>query len=351
MNSKEDRVRLFITGGNGYIGSFLIEYLSNVCPKWFIYSYDLVNGDDILDYENLVTKMEEVSPSVVIHLAACSSVYKCNEDPEFAFRTNGLGTRNVLMAMKVCGCNNIIYSSTCAVYGSPTALPVIESDKFYGRLSHYALSKLMGEHVIFSLSENYLIFRLFNVVGGFQRPGNDRLFGALSTSKSIVIYGDDYPTQDGTCVRDYVSLLDVSNAFYSGIMKLVGFEESHLFYPSPRLLCPSSSFSSSFPERECLNSIRIWKWRIREVINICSGDPWSVKEIIDQWNNIIIDPKNPMVVHYEYGSRREGDIPKIYGSSNKASIILDWKSKDTLFDIIMDCKKDLISRKKGKVCV
>jgi len=246
--------------------------------------YDIVEGDDIMDINNLTFSMLKFQPTIVIHLAALSSVTACNEDVKKAIKINGIGTRNVLNAMKLSGCNNIIYASTSAVYGDNAQLPYTESDNTKP-CSNYGISKLLGEDVIYNYFDlqmndgSYLIYRMFNVIGtsGFKaldhiinleqspivleassdkivvsdrKPHNcDRLFASLE-SGNIIIYGRDYPTLDGTCERDYIALKDICLAYISGINMI------------------------------------LQKNRVREIINICTEIKKSVIDIIEIWNNI-----------------------------------------------------------------
>jgi len=317
---------ILITGHRGYIGSALVNFLSgsNFINK--IVGYDLVDGNDILDYPNLLQTFKNNEINIVVHLAAISSVSACNDNAKAAMKTNSTGTNNVLRAMKESGCKNIIYASTSSVYGNNPVTPYTEEMK-PDPCSPYGITKLWGEFAIqnhFNMQKNrgnYFIFRMFNVVGTCgnyeidmkSHPGYDRLFGALQ-SGYMTIYGNDYNTMDGTCERDYVSLKDVCAAYLSGIKVLV------------------------------LTN------RYREIINICTGVPVSVKTIIDKWNciseYIACDRDNYKncaqlnTVEYDYGSRRAGDPEKVYGANRKANMILDWKFQRKIEHIIREIAYD-----------
>ena len=307
--------KILITGSSGYIGSALFKNLEEKGIK--VVGYDIIEGEDIMDKKKLTRKMKEVNPDIVIHLAALSSVTACNEDINKAIMYNGVGTRNVLDAMKKCGCNKIIYAGTSSVYGNcdKIYLPYTEESKI-GASSAYGLTKLIGELVIFNHFNNkenpgsYLIYRMFNVVGssGYDEidrtsnPGYDRLFSALESGK-IIIYGNDYQTYDGTCLRDYVALKDICTAFIKGI--------------------------------------EILKYRkdLKEIINICSGSPCSVDLIVNIWNVYSKKHKLPHI-QKTYGKRREGDPAIVYGSNHKAKRILDWEPVRKIKDIIIDLAND-----------
>ena len=299
-------MRVFVTGNRGYIGSALVESLKNITFIKDIVGYDLVEGDDICDLENLENKMMDANPDVVIHLAAASSVSECNENPKKAFKVNALGTRNVLNAMNKCGCQNIIYASTSSVYNYKNELPLKE-DGNLSPSSVYGITKLMGEQMIYENYEikgrpgNYIIFRMFNVVGktGFEKLdkdlnlGYDRIFSALESGK-FTIYGKDYPTRDGTCERDYVSVRDICVAYVRGIIYVMEGEGR------------------------------------RQILNLSTGVGISVLELIKKWE------KYNCGVKYGYGERREGDPPRIYGSTKLAHKILYWEAINDIDKIIAE---------------
>lgn len=299
--------KIFITGHRGYIGSALYRKLK---PKFYVKGYDIIDGFDIMDYQLLVSTMKSFNPDIVIHLAALSSVTACNEDIHKAIMYNAIGTKNVLDAMIESRCNNIIYASTSSVYGDNsyyTKNPFTE----YSLLrpcSPYGLSKLLGEHIIYNhfnnkgLTGNYFIYRMFNVVGNYGTKNTasacDRLFAALK-SGNVIIYGNTYPTFDGTCERDYISLMDVCNAFTKGIEILISQHQK------------------------------------QEILNICTGHSWSVKSLVNKWNKISEHHSVIDNVKFCYGPKREGDPAIVYGSNRKAKNILDWKPSQKMEDIIL----------------
>ena len=321
-------INVLITGACGYIGSSLIEYLNQTTFINKVIEYDITNGNDILDFSSLTNILISNNINIVIHLAALSSVSACNNDPSLALKINRDGTNNILNAMKKSGCKHIIYASTSSIYGNNEHLPYTE-DMTPSPCSSYGSSKLLGEQTIYDHYAtqpddcNYLIFRMFNVVGtsGFPHidstlnPGYDRLFGALE-SGHITIYGNDYDTIDKTCERDYVSLKDVCQAYILGI--------------------------------NCILSHK----HIREIINISTCNPISVKQIITIWNKISTSiPTNPTIVQnyyplpyvkYTYGTKRDGDPSRVYGSNAKAKRVLNWtpdrKIEDIILDLVMDKK-------------
>ena len=300
-------ISVLVTGGCGYIGAALMKYLRRDLEIKNVISYDIVQGDNILNYEALVSRIRDHKINVVVHLAALSSVSACNEKPKTAKDINGLGTGVVVSAMAEAGCQNIIYASTSSVYGNSDIVPYTEDMK-PAPCSVYGSSKLLGEGVIHDYHlGNYLIFRLFNVVGtsGFHdldmktNAGYDRIFGALM-SGHVTIYGNDYITADGTCERDYVSLKDVCQAFILGIKAITT-------QPSLRITA-----------------------------NIASNHPTSVMTLINTWNTIATTP-----VTYIYGPRREGDPTQVYGLNGVAYKMLGWTPTRKIEDIIRDIAMDI----------
>lgn len=318
-------MNILITGHRGYIGSALTRYLQQQSSVNTVIGYDIVEGDDIMDVDRLTNTMLTNNITLVIHLAAQSSVTACNDNPELAIKINGTGTSNILTAMKHSGCANIIYASTSSVYGNESDQCYLESDKVTP-CSSYGSSKLLGEFAILdhysdkNITGGYLIYRMFNVVGtcGYNdidnnvHPGYDRLFGALQTGK-VTIYGDDYQTQDGTCQRDYISLKDICSAYLCGAIKLT--ENNGL----------------------------------RKILNICTGTPISVSSLISMWNqchdtllinNTINSNKILPYVTFTIGKRRIGDPTIVYGSNSEAKHVLNWQPTRKIDDIIYDIAID-----------
>ena len=308
---------IFVTGGRGYIGSALVRTLDNVDDISRITVYDKVEGNDINNYDRLVQSMKDADPHIVIHLAAVSSVPECNDNIQGAIRTNGIGTINVMNAMKACGCNRIIYASTAAVYDKNEHVPYTETSNVKPS-SVYGSTKLLSEHVIFSHFYNndgqYVILRMFNVVGtsGYsdidRKPsaGYDKLFNALE-SGHLTIYGNNYNTYDGTGVRDYVALKDVCRAYLAAIYLLM------------------------------------YNDNIREIMNISSGTKCSVLDLISKWNyirNCLPRPHTFPFVTWAIGPQREGDVGVACADNNKAYKIMRWKPKKRMDDIIREIAAD-----------
>lgn len=381
------QLSVLMTGHCGYIGSALVQFLKKLPYIKQIVGYDIIDGNDILDETKLSRFIRSYNVDLVIHLAALSSVSACAEDPLLAIKVNADGTYSVLNAMKTAGCENIIYASTSSVYGDSDHSPYLE-EQCLDPCSPYGISKLLGEYAIFnhySLKKspgNYLIFRMFNVVGssGFaeidssSNPGYDRLFAALQSGK-MTVYGKDYDTFDGTCERDYISLKDVCNAYIKGIetMLLGSKNESCLnqsikhsetcnLWDFGRDLLASGYFTrlnvgnimaGNMLFDDDFEKIIEYSDRpntVRMTINICSGEPSSVKSMIRQWNIISSNIKNKKSgyekcnqlphVSYVYGDRRPGDPSKVYGSNERAARLMGWVAERKINDIILDLALD-----------
>lgn len=303
-------MNIFITGHRGYIGTALVKHIRKLSIINKLTGFDIKDGHDILNYKSLLREMDKNCPDVVIHLASIRS-----SSISEMIRINAIGTNNVLKAMHQVDCNNIIYASTCDVYDK-NCKKFTETTRIEP-FTDFGISKLLGENCIFSHYTNtfkgsYLIFRLFNVVGDNDVFANDKdLFSQLDTG-TIIIYGDDHPTVDGTCERDFISIRDVCAAFIKGIYLVISYK------------------------------------KLRETVNICSGVSYSIRMIIVIWNiysdycallrqrgNNLTDELPYLTrINYSFTNRRNNDIAIIAGSNAKAEQLLKWKPEYKLSDII-----------------
>lgn len=236
--------KILITGGAGYIGSHLTTELLK--HGYEIRVFDNFSGDgglqneimkitetiygDVLDFDLLQKSM--VGVDLVIHLAAKKSISESALNPALYFNINLNGTINVINAMRAQGIRKIIYASSAAVYGNCDDSPIIEDYKLKPT-SVYGMTKLISEEILtfFSGLDGYsqIIFRYFNVIGSVSNELRDRskfnlvpiMVDATLKDKSIEIYGTDYFTKDGTCVRDYIHISDLVKAHLIAIDKLM----------------------------------------------------------------------------------------------------------------------------------
>lgn len=215
---------VFITGGLGYIGlptasalfekGYHVVIFDRISPKKH-YPFLRICGD-IRNSGMLCEEMKRHKPSVVVHLAAVISVSESEKEKKLYFETNVLGTKNVLAAMRKSGCKKLLFASSAAVYDACDRL--VTEDYTVRPLSYYGQTKKEAEQLI---QKEYgvqsVILRYFNVVGDESIKKNSKLIAsavrvAKGLQKKLILYGSDYPTPDGTAIRDYVHIRDVVQA-------------------------------------------------------------------------------------------------------------------------------------------
>ncbi|MBQ7651779.1 MAG: UDP-glucose 4-epimerase GalE, partial [Victivallales bacterium] len=229
-------MKILLTGGSGYIGSVVARHMLDMGYDVFIFDNlerghrSFVDGraklfeGDLRDRETIGRAFDEVKPDAVLHFAAYALVGESMSDPMLYFDNNVSGGVNLLSAMERTGCRRIVFSSSCATYGVPPGLP-IEEDMPQRPTNPYGHSKLMFEQMCSWLAETKglrpTFLRYFNAAGAVPEwgLGEDHepethiipnvLKVALGQRDAVQIFGDDYPTPDGTCVRDYVHLKDL----------------------------------------------------------------------------------------------------------------------------------------------
>jgi UDP-glucose 4-epimerase len=295
--------RVFITGGSGYIGSVVVKRLiqcgydvavfdnlerghrCNVDSDAELIVGDLRNKDAIAD------AMQFVKPDAVLHFAAYALVGESMANPMMYFDNNVKGGVNLLAAMEAVGCKRIVFSSSCATYGVPPGLP-IEEEMPQNPTNPYGHSKLMFEQMCIWLQNTRglkpTFLRYFNAAGAAWGMVEDHspethiipnvLKVALGQKEYVQIFGDDYPTPDGTCVRDYVHVEDLTSAHILAL------------------------------EKEVLGAF-----------NLGTGRGISVKEIVDACRLVTGHP-----IPVKRCPRRQGDPPALYASGNKARKIMGW---------------------------
>lgn len=240
-------MKLFVTGGAGYIGSHIVKALGkrehdilvydNLSNghEWAVLYGRLVKGD-LADTKLLNETLDAFKPDAVIHFAASIQVEESVRKPLNYYRNNVINTLNLLEAMKNNGIQNLIYSSTAAVYGIPETITVDETAPLRP-INPYGQSKVMVEHILQDLSATaalrYVALRYFNVagadlecrIGQAYQESTHLITRALKTAhgefSKLSIYGTDYPTPDGTCIRDYIHVDDLAEAHVLSLNYLV----------------------------------------------------------------------------------------------------------------------------------
>ncbi|MBL6873773.1 MAG: UDP-glucose 4-epimerase GalE [Flavobacteriales bacterium] len=310
--------KIIVTGGAGYIGSHTLVELSrngfspivvdNLCNTSIqnIKGAEKIIGNKIPFYkidctnESEFKKVFETEKNVkgVIHFAAFKSVEESVREPEKYFKNN-IGSLEVLLKlMNDNGLNNIIFSSSCTVYGSPDVLPVNESAPFKKAESPYGESKQLCEELLNKSDINSVSLRYFNPIGSHESG----LIGDCSADKAnnlvpiitetaigkreqITVFGDDYNTPDGTCLRDYIHVVDLANA--------------HI---------------------KALN--HVLQNKSKSVFNIGTGKGVSVLEAIR-----IFEEVNDLQINFKIGPRRAGDVEQIYSDNTLSTNELNWQAK------------------------
>jgi len=230
-------VRILVTGGAGFIGSVVAAELTNAGHQVVVYD-DLSHGfrtavpkrtelvvGDVADCQNLVYAIKTRGIEAVMHFAALIEAGESMRTPERYFRNNTVGTLTLLEAMLATKVTKLVFSSTAAVYGDPERVPICEAGPLRPT-NAYGESKLLAEHMLHWFHRvhglHYASLRYFNVAGAAGEQGEAHqpeshliplvLQAALGKHAAISIYGTDYETPDGTCVRDYIHVSDVARA-------------------------------------------------------------------------------------------------------------------------------------------
>lgn len=325
--------KIFVTGGSGYIGSVVVKRLIERGYEVVVFDNlerghrrNLEKGDavtalvrkgadntgerglvcplivgDLRNEEEIETAMMEAKPDAVIHFAAYALVGESMADPMMYFENNVKGGINLLKAMEKSGCNRIIFSSSCATYGVPPSLP-IEEDMSQCPTNSYGQSKLMFEQMCKWEVEKFkdqgskfkgrefepTFLRYFNAAGAALGMAEDHdpethiipnvLKVALGQKDCVQIFGDDYPTLDGTCIRDYVHVEDLCSA---------------------HILALEKGATGAF--------------------NLGTGQGVSVKEIVEACRKV-----TGHSIPIKMCPRRPGDPPALYASGKKAREVLGW---------------------------
>ncbi|TVQ21601.1 MAG: UDP-glucose 4-epimerase GalE, partial [Leptolyngbya sp. DLM2.Bin15] len=249
---------VLVTGGAGYIGSHAVDQLKQagyhvVVLDNLVYGHrdlvetvlnvDLIVGD-ISDRSLLDQVFQDYSVAAVIHFAAYAYVGESATNPAKYYRNNVSGTLTLLEAMVAAGVKRLVFSSTCATYGVPQQIPIPE-DHPQAPINAYGQTKLMVETILKDFDSAYglksICFRYFNAAGADPqgRLGEDHnpethliplaLMTALGRRESLSIFGTDYPTADGTCIRDYIHVCDLADAHILGLEHLLKGGDSDIF--------------------------------------------------------------------------------------------------------------------------
>ncbi len=318
-NTKGERP-ILIAGGAGYIGSHTVRALQQSGTPVVVFD-DLSAGHraaidaplevgTLGDRAALARVFREHNPRAVIHFAAKCYVGESVTDPAKYYEHNVLYTWNLLQAMREFDCLRIVFSSSCATYGDPIEIPITEAHP-QKPISPYGKTKLHMEHMIEDFAHayglSYAALRYFNAAGASQSGdiGEDHdpethlipliLQVALGQRDKIMMFGDDYPTPDGTCIRDYIHVEDLAAAHIAALGKLESGER--------RLVC-----------------------------NLGTGTGFSVKEVIETARKV-----TGHAIPAETAARRPGDPPELVCGGNRAKQLFGWTpQRPGIEDIVGD---------------
>ena len=301
-------MKLLIPGGAGYIGSHMVRYAQehghdvvvlddfSTGHEWAIKDCEILRVD-LLDQDKLAQLLKGRSFDGVIHFAAKSLVAESVQKPDLYYRNNVVGTLNLVNEMINNDIHNLVFSSTAAIFGNPVTDKIAE-DHPKNPINPYGQSKLMVENMLRDICAvhdiNATCFRYFNAAGadpsGSIGEAHDPethlipniLKSTISGGSVLKVFGDDYPTPDGTCVRDYVHVTDLAQAHLLGL----------------EYMQDKKGFSA---------------------FNLGNGDGFSVFEVLKS-----CEYATNLSISYEIDDRREGDPATLVADSSKAKKLLGW---------------------------
>ena len=330
-------MKVLVTGGLGFIGSHTVVELQNEGFEVVIID-DLSNAElSVLDGITAITGKESLFEQIdlrdkaavqqffkkhndvtnVIHFAASKAVGESVTNP-LLYYENNIGTL-VYLLQELQKLPNVrfIFSSSCTVYGQAEKMPITEQAPVQAALSPYGNTKQVGEEIIRDLAKisdiNAVLLRYFNPIGAHESAHIGELpIGvplnlvpfitqtAIGFREQLSVFGDDYPTPDGTCIRDYIHVVDVAKAHVAALQRLV----------------------------KKANTEKV------EVFNLGTGKGSSVLEVIKSFEKVTGEKLN-----YKIVDRRSGDVPEAYADTQKANNILGWRTQLTLEDALASAWK------------
>lgn len=323
--------KILVTGGLGFIGShtvvclneagfepIIIDNFSNSLPSALNGITDLLGytptfiEGDVCDSTLLKSIFNSHKIEAIIHFAAYKAVGESVEFPLKYYHNNVVGLITLLEVMKELNINNLVFSSSCTVYGEPDSVPVSEFTPTKPAQSPYGATKQMGE-VILKDNDfwcNTQCLRYFNPIGAHPTakigelplgiPNNlipylTQTVAGIRTQ--LTVHGDDYDTPDGTCIRDYIHVMDLAEAHVAAVCRLLESKNQTAF----------------------------------EVFNIGTGNGFSVLDVIQSF-----EKTNNIAVNYKMGPRRAGDVVQVWADTTKVETVLGWKAKRGLNEMMRD---------------
>lgn len=327
-------MKILVTGGVGFIGSHTVVELHNSgfepvildnlynSNRGVLDGIKKITGKDFSFYEadcNDIAKVREIFEKEkfdgVIHFAAYKAVGESVEKPLNYYENNLLSLLILLKVMREHSVNKFVFSSSCTVYGQPEFIPVTEFTPRQPATSPYGNTKAIAEdiirdHVHSKPDLKAISLRYFNPIGAHETsligelpngvPSNLVPFitqTAAGLRKSLTVFGNDYDTPDGTCIRDFIHVVDLAKAHLKALLLLEEQPESNYY----------------------------------DVFNVGTGKGYTVLDLINTFEEV-----NGVKLNYSIGPRREGDVEKIYAQSDKVNSVMKWAPEKTMSDALRD---------------
>ncbi|MCH5346913.1 MAG: UDP-glucose 4-epimerase GalE [Muribaculaceae bacterium] len=333
-----EKTRILVTGGTGYIGSHTVVELQNAGYEVIIIdnlsnsNINVLDGieaitgkrpvfveGDVCNIDTLKSIFEQY-PGIkgIINFAASKAVGESIEKPSLYYRNNLVSLLNLLDLMPVYGVKGIVFSSSCTVYGEPDVNPVTEQTPIKSATSPYGNTKQISEEIITDVIKSgapvkSVILRYFNPVGAHPSALIGELPNgvpqnlvpyltqtAIGIREVLSVFGDDYDTPDGSCIRDFINVVDLAKAHVIAM---------------DRMLTDRSEDSV-------------------EIFNLGTGNGVSVLELIQSFER-----STGVKVNYKISPRRPGDIVKVWADPSHANNVLGWKAQETLDDTMLSAWK------------
>lgn len=324
--------KILVTGGTGFIGSHTVVELQNAGYEVVIIdnlsnsNEDVLNGiekitgkrpafykGDVCIWDDLNTVFSEHKDiSAVIHFAAYKAVGESVEKPLMYYRNNVGGLVNLLESMAAHSIHKIVFSSSCTVYGEPQNLPVTEISPVVKAMSPYGNTKMICEDVLNDTSKTsnlqVISLRYFNPIGAHDSsligelplgvPNNLVPFitqTAIGKRNELTVFGEDYNTRDGSCVRDYIHVVDLAVAHVKSVQRLL---DNKTFSPV-------------------------------ETYNVGTGNGFTVLEVIKAFEEV-----TGLTLNYKIGPRRPGDVEAVWADTSKANQVLGFRTERDLNNML-----------------
>lgn len=327
-------MKILVTGGAGFIGSHTVVELHNagfepvIIDNLYNSNLNVLEGIkkitgktfpfyeiDCNDADKVRALFEKEKFDGVIHFAAYKAVGESVEKPLNYYENNLISLMVLLRAMKEFNVDKFVFSSSCTVYGQPEKLPVTESTPRLPANSPYGNTKAIAEdiirdHVHSGPGIKAISLRYFNPIGAHETsligelpngvPSNLVPFitqTAAGLRKSLTVFGNDYNTPDGTCIRDFIHVVDLAKAHVKALDLLESQTDTNYY----------------------------------DVFNVGTGEGYTVLQLINTFEEV-----NGVKLNYTIGPRREGDVEKIYAQSDKVNNVMKWRAEKTMADALRD---------------